>query len=62
MPFIYAYCVKKNHAINLKAFLFLFIPEISYFSGNRYVRRGDKTVMLLFDEDNKVLGLQTGVS
>lgn len=35
--------------------------EIPYFSGNRYVRRGDKTVMLLFDEDNRVLGLQTGI-
>ena len=56
------FIVSKNHAINLKDFLFLFIPEIPYFSGNRYVRRRDKTVMLLFDEDNRVLGLQTGVS
>ena len=54
--------MSKNHATNLKAFFFLFIPEIPYFSGNRYVRRRDKTVMLLFDEDNRVLGLQTGVS
>lgn len=60
--------VSKNpHAINLKSFFFLsfffsFIPESSYFSGNRYVHRGDKTVMLLFDGNNRVLGLQTAVS
>lgn len=54
--------VTKNHAINLKAFLFLFITESFFFSGNRYVHGGDKTVMLLFDEDKRVLGLQTGVS
>ncbi|XP_068673239.1 uncharacterized protein [Montipora foliosa] len=36
--------------------------DSSYFRGNRYTLNGDKTVMLLFDADNKIAGLQTGIT
>ena len=34
----------------------------AYYRGNRYVRDGNITVMLLFDENDKIAGIQTGVS
>lgn len=34
----------------------------AYYRGNRYVRDGNITVMLLFDENNKIAGIQTGIA
>lgn len=35
--------------------------DSAYFQGNRYVRDGDATVMLLFDANSKIAGIQTGI-
>ena len=43
--------------------LFLhFVPASNYFAGNRYVLKGDTAVMLLFDSQGKIAGIQNGVS
>lgn len=33
----------------------------AYFQGRRYIRNGDLTLMLLFDANDKIAGIQTGI-
>ena len=42
-------------------FLFFFVAASNYFAGNRYVLKGDTAVMLLFDSNGKIAGIQNGV-
>ena len=42
-------------------FYFAFV-EHSYFRGNRYILDDDRAVMLLFDSNGKIAGIQSGVS
>ena len=39
----------------------LYFAARSYFKGNRYVLKGDTAVMLLFDSNGKIAGIQNGV-
>ncbi|XP_022782025.1 uncharacterized protein LOC111323023 [Stylophora pistillata] len=34
----------------------------AYFQGHRYIRDGDLTLMLLFDANDKIAGIQTGIA
>jgi len=40
---------------------FLYLSASNYFAGNRYVLKGDTAVMLLFDHNRKIAGIQNGV-
>jgi len=37
------------------------VAASNYFAGNRYVLKGDTAVMLLFDSNGKIAGIQNGV-
>lgn len=42
-------------------FLFVVVSASNYFAGDRYVLKGDTAVMLLFDSNGKIAGIQNGV-
>ena len=37
------------------------VAASNFFAGNRYVLKGDTAVMLLFDANGKIAGIQNGV-
>ena len=51
-----------THTSRINKPLISLFSDNAYYRGNRYVRDGNITVMLLFDENNKIAGIQTGVS
>lgn len=50
------------HTSRINQPLISLFSDNAYYRGNRYVRDGNITVMLLFDENDKIAGIQTGVS
>lgn len=45
-----------------KSLKFIFIPENPRFRGNRYMKDNDTAVILLFDKNGYIAGIQAGVS
>lgn len=56
LPLTVSDAVDKGWALQDKC------QDSAYFRGNRYVRDGNMTVMLLFDANDKIAGIQTGIA